>query len=254
MIADLHVHSSKSNCASPNMNLEAIITSAVNRGLEGIGLTDHLHPFTQKSIFTKTQRELEQLDALSLAIWLGVEADVLTLEGAIVGEPGLDIPVDYVLAGVHHFHLPWVERPDNEEPLNDALYKAHRQVMGAIRNPLVNALAHPWSGVAKYAKLAGFCYDYVKLEWLEEESEEARKAHKALEIPTWALFDKDGAISESFLSAIVRPLIQFGCPLYIGTDAHEPNRVGAKVKETLDVLLSEGATMEQFWLPPVGTK
>jgi histidinol phosphatase-like PHP family hydrolase len=89
----------------------------------------------------------------------------------------------------------------------------------------------------------------VKLEWLEEEAAAAKKAQKPLEIPTWTLVDCDGTMSESFLAAIVRPLIKYGCPLYVGTDAHRPERVGAGVRETLDILLAEGAAPEQLWMP-----
>ena len=249
MIIDLHIHTNKSKCAAPRMTLGAIVTSAINRGLEGVGLTDHWHPITDKTIFFENQKERDALGDLPLTVWLGVEADVLTLDGTIVGEEEFDIPVDFVVAGVHHFHLPWIEGPAKDEPLEEALHRAHRQVLGAIHNPLVDALAHPWSGLAKYTKFADFRYEHVKLEWLEEEAAAAKKAQKPLEIPTWTLVDCDGTMSESFLAAIVRPLIKYGCPLYVGTDAHRPERVGAGVRETLDILLAEGAAPEQLWMP-----
>lgn len=250
-MTDLHIHTNKSKCANPSMTLENIVTNAVNRRLEGIGITDHWHPITDKSIFFENREEISDLGNSPLTIWLGVEADVLNLEGTIVGEEQFDIPVDYVVAGVHHFHLPWVDGPKHDEPLEKALYKAHRQVLAALHNPLVNALAHPWSGIAKYAQNGGFRFDfdYVRVEWLEEEAHAAKEFQKPLEVPTWALINKDGTTNAAFLSAIVRPLIKFGCPLYIGTDAHEPHRVGAGVQETLGILLSEGATKEQLWFP-----
>jgi histidinol phosphatase-like PHP family hydrolase len=74
---------------------------------------------------------------------IGAELCVLDTTGAIRLTPAEARQLDFVLAGPHHFKQRWVEQP----PTGDAaafVDHQHRMVLGAVRHPLVNGLAHPW--------------------------------------------------------------------------------------------------------------
>lgn len=249
MLTDLHIHTCNSSCAQRTMTVEAIIKAAAATGLDGVGLTDHLHPHTDNAILEENRHQLLSMHDIPVTAWVGVEVDVLTITGEITGEPELFRSVDYVLAGVHHFHAKWVEGPDLAQSPTDVLYYAHRQLIGAIRNPWVNALAHPWVGLFKYLKGFNFSYDLLKKEWIEELGVEAKNNQTAIEIPSWAMFTKGGAPDEDYLRTIVRPLIKTRCPLMTGTDAHRPEQVGSQVSAVTSILLHEGAAQIQLWSP-----
>jgi len=245
MLVDLHMHSHHSKCAQSENTIAAMVESAVAAGMDGIGITDHLHPHIDPAIFSDNRSRTSELSNEPLQIWVGTEVDVVTLGGDITGTPELYQTLDYILAGVHHYHLPWVEGPDLEKSPTDILYFAHQNLIHTIRNPWVDAVGHPYVGVFKV-----FHYEYASLqrEWIEEAGYEAKKHETALEIPVWALF-KDGVRDEEYLEHVVRPLIRSGCPLSTGSDAHHLPNIGRRIDMLTEVLVQEGAILQQLWSP-----
>ncbi len=65
---------------------------------------------------------------MDIKVWVGVELDVMTLEGDLTGNPEIYRSLDYVMAGVHHYHLDWVEGPDLSKPPTDILYFAQKKI------------------------------------------------------------------------------------------------------------------------------
>ncbi len=53
MLVDLHMHSNHSRCADPANTVEAMVQAAAKAGVDGIGITDHLHPHIDPAIFKK---------------------------------------------------------------------------------------------------------------------------------------------------------------------------------------------------------
>lgn len=158
--------------------------------------------------------------------------------------------LDYVLAGTHHFHLKWVDSPDYTYSTTDVLFFAHRQLMGAINSPHVNALAHPWIGFQKYVKnYFSFAFDQIKLEWIEELGQTAKLNQTALEIPSWGLIRPDSTINQDYLDNFVRPLVKTGCAIMTGTDAHQLEAIGNGIERVTNILMEEGACIEQIWTP-----
>lgn len=245
MLVDLHMHSHHSKCANPGNSILAMAEAACTVGLEGIGITDHLHPHISLEICADNREKAAQLDESGLKVWIGAEVDVLTFAGDITGTPELFETLDYVLAGVHHYHLNWVEGPDLSQSPTDILYFAHQNLMNTIRNPWVNAVGHPWVGLFKVFE---FSYELMQREWIEEAGEEAKKLQTALEIPVWALF-RDGQLDEAYLEHLARPLIRTGCPISTGTDAHQLGEIGQGIKELTRILREEGAAEDQLWSP-----
>lgn len=245
MLVDLHMHSNHSRCAHEDNTVQTMVEAAVSAGVDGIGITDHLHPHIDPAIFADNRNQLSKLTETDLKVWIGVELDVTTLSGELTGNPEIYKSLDYVMAGIHHYHLDWVEGPDLSKSPTDILYFAQQNLINTIRNPYLNAIGHPWVGVFKVFK---FSCDLLKPEWIEEAGVEARIHQTALEIPAWAMF-KDDAINEDYLQHVVRPLIKTGCPLMTGTDSHHLVNIGKRIDRLTDLLLLEGATEDQIWSP-----
>ncbi|MCQ6563319.1 PHP domain-containing protein [Paenibacillus mendelii] len=246
MIVDLHMHSHHSRCAQRENNVQTMVDAAIAAGLEGIAITDHLHPHIDPAILADNRNQLAQLKETKLEVWIGVELDVLNWEGDLTGDPELYKSLDYVMAGIHHYHVNWVDGPDLSQSPVEILAFAQQNLMNTIPNPWLDAIGHPWTGVVKVLNFN--FYNLIKPEWIEEAGYAARNHQTALEIPAWAMF-KDDAINEDYLQHVVRPLIKTGCPLVTATDAHSLSNIGKNINRLTKLLLEEGATEEQLWSP-----
>ncbi|MDB4866354.1 MAG: zinc-dependent hydrolase YcdX, partial [Cohnella sp.] len=249
MLTDLHTHSTNSLCAHRSSTVQAMVEAASSAGLQGLGITDHLHPDTDPAIFRDNREQLSKLEAVDVKVWIGTEADVTTLAGDITGNPEIYRSLDYVMAGIHHYHLPWIEKPDVSKSPVDVMYFAHQNLLNTVRNPWVDAIGHPWVGVFGYLHGFQFRYEYIQMEWIEELGSAAKAYETALELPVWALIGKEEIPAEEYLNTIVRPLIRSGCLLFAGTDSHHPEGIGQNISTTRRLLLDNGAEERQIWTP-----
>jgi len=247
MYFDLQIHSKNSLCSIPEMTLGNILASAEKRQLDGVGITDHIHPTTDLEIVSDNLAVRSSLPVSRCKVWIGVETDVLDNDGTITGDQELWTMSDYVLAGVHHFHLPWVQSPDSSWTTLRIIDFAHQQLIGATENHYVHCLAHPWVGLFKY--LRGFEFDYSMLPrtLVTELGHCALENNTAVEIPAWAMFRLGNEPDPDYLRYFVRPLIETGCHISTGTDAHSVNAVGKGIPELVTMLRSEG--LQLFWTP-----
>ena len=248
-MVDLHVHSNYSMCAETSSTVRAIVEAAQSAKMEGIGITDHIHPYIEYSVIDDNRRQLSELLDSRVRVWIGAEIDVTTLSGRILGEPDFYRSLDYVMAGIHHYHCDWVARPDLSRDSEDVLNFVHRQIINTVKNPWVHVVAHPWSGLIKNLKDFPFTYDLIKSEWIEELGYESIKNGTAVEIPVWALINREGIINEPCLKHFVRPLLQTGCFISTGTDAHQVKNIGKGISKLVDIMTQNGAKPQQFWTP-----
>jgi putative hydrolase len=84
------------------------VRAAAQRGLRGVGITDHgpghLFYGFKRSRFAEMRREIEALKARNpgLAVYMGVEANIVEASGRLDLSPSEFALFDYVIAGYHY--------------------------------------------------------------------------------------------------------------------------------------------------------
>lgn len=153
--ADFHCHTGYFACAKPEMIPQKIFPALQDLEIEKLGLAEHLFPrviannnnWDFPEIMTIIKKEFQEKCSVNIELHFGVEACLLNNKSEVAGQnDGLldEIAPDYVLAGAHHLHLPWVESDfagNWEAFLNDQ----HQTLINACNNPVCSAIAHPWT-------------------------------------------------------------------------------------------------------------
>jgi len=141
---DMHVHTRPhSPDAHWRATLPAMLKRAAKNEVWTVGLANHYFLNTKFEIFTKLHQQVKKKTPSGMTVLIGAELCVLDTTGAINLTETEARQLDFVLAGPHHFKQRWVEKP----PLGNALdfiQHQHQMLLNAVRNPLVNGLAHPW--------------------------------------------------------------------------------------------------------------
>src|SRR3989304_3753148 len=90
---DFHVHSYLSPCGHPRMSPSAIINAAAKQGIDHLGITDHIHPYTDLSILDRVREEAAEA-ASPIRTYIGCEADIIAVGKSMVSN-ALMRKVDY---------------------------------------------------------------------------------------------------------------------------------------------------------------
>jgi len=225
---DLHVHSSFSRCADPEMQPSAIVGRALERRVETIGLTDHPH----QSGLAAHHAELAAFRsrcAAPIRILIGAELEVIA-PGQLIIDPA-DLPLaDYLLAAPSHYDL---ENDPPVEDLRDARQWAKRilrdfqWVLGTgaagvahpfyvfyliIRSPEEDALPH----VGEVLE----CVDVDTLQWtLEAMRDEGIALELSRRLTSHPTF-------EEFMGIVYGMARDIGVRFFTGSDAHQLDVVG----------------------------
>lgn len=141
---DLHVHTRPhSPDAHWRASLRGMLKKAARNGVHLVGLANHYFPPTDFAVFQRLPGEVARKAPAGMQVLVGAELCVLDRKGRIALTETEAAQLDYVLAGPHHFKQHWVEPP----PMGDAaafVEQQHQMLLSAVRNPLVDGLAHPW--------------------------------------------------------------------------------------------------------------
>jgi histidinol phosphatase-like PHP family hydrolase len=135
---DLHIHTAHVGCANETMSLPALLARCEELGRAHIAITDHLNGPQHLDAQSAIHEELPDYDG-PLDITWGVEGTIadpktgaLTVTAEHVGRFGYD----FVIGGPHGRY---------EETDPDAIIATnHRLMLATVRNPIVDALVHPW--------------------------------------------------------------------------------------------------------------
>ena len=138
---DLHVHSHLSPCGHKDMSPAAIINAAGGQGIDYLGITDHIHPYTDLSILDRLREEVAEVVS-PVKVYIGCEADILDVGESMVSE-ALMSKVDYVMAAANHFHMGHVIRPVIRSKRDAALYFLDMFKYAASLEQ-VDIIAHPF--------------------------------------------------------------------------------------------------------------
>ena len=224
---DLHVHTRPhSPDAHWRATLPAMLKQAAKNGVWTVGLANHYFPTTPFGIFQDQRRQLARQAPAGMRVLVGAEVCVLDRQGSLILAADEATQLDFVLAGPHHFKQRWVEQP----PLGDAaafIDHQHRMLLGAVRHPLVDGLAHPWViNIQHAARRWGFSAGAFIAAWEERhfaELGEAAQTHQtAIEIGMGIhlMAEHQG---RPFWQKYVRGLQilrECGVKFYFGSDAH----------------------------------
>ncbi len=224
---DLHVHTRPH---SPDAHWRATVTAmlkkAAQNGVQTVGLANHYFLNSDFKIFQKLRQNLSQKTVVGMTVLVGAELCILDTNGNIKLTAAEAEQLDFVLAAPHHFKQRWVEKP----PHGDAaafVQHQHQMMLGAVCQPLVHGLAHPWVINIQHAQSRwDFSSEAFLAVWHEDHfAELGQVAHKhktALEIGMGIhlMAEHQG---ELFWQKYIRGLQAAkaaGAKFYFGSDAH----------------------------------
>ncbi|MGM0461055.1 MAG: PHP domain-containing protein [Fibrobacterota bacterium] len=197
MIAvDLHTHSSYSLCGM-HTYIE-LVNAAKKAGLAGLAITDH-GP-AQKGVFPPTfLSRLHTLDP-EIILYKGVEANILSPDGDIDITENDSMKFDIILAGFHDI----IPDGQSQKTYTDMLIRLMKNT------PAVDIISHP--NLPEYP----ICTDTA--------AEAAAHYGVALELNNSKLVS--GKMPEKNMTALLRSVKKFNCPVVINSDAHTAAEVG----------------------------
>lgn len=142
---NLHIHSTFSGCAKPEMVLHDIVRTAEKSGLETIAITDHVSPFEEdEEEFRQSLKELREMAK-------SIDSPVKLLIGAELSAYGTnnfsyannDIELDYRLWAQNHYHAGGWIQPEDRSPEG---YKRHiiETLTNLIKSDRADCIAHPF--------------------------------------------------------------------------------------------------------------
>lgn len=146
---NLHIHTTYSGCAKPEMVLPAIIETAENAGLVEIALTNHQNyknPDEQcMEWLAQLRKEAAEIDT-KLKIRFGFEFSCYGIDKTLEGDE-LRGMVDYRLYACNHYHVSNWEHPEDRSPRGYAKHTV--EVVGSLlRSQKADCVAHPF--IASY--------------------------------------------------------------------------------------------------------
>ena len=245
---DYHVHTAFSDDAESPM--KEILDAAVNKGLAGIALTDHLDPYYQDDeypwelnvpAYTRALAKYQADYADRISVAKGIELGLIEGDGLrICDEVVSDFPFDFIIASVHH---------TARAPIHTARFldkrtteKAAEEYYGALLSCIkiyhnydvlghLNVIDRYTGHYAKESVTAPYIEDILKI---------AVEDGKGLEVNTSA-FRFGMADRGTPTSAILTRFKELGGEIVtVGSDAHAAKYVGSFIKEGEEILLAHG--------------
>ena len=257
--ADFHCHTGYFACAKPEMLPEAIFTVLNECGVSQLGVSEHLFPreiavsnnWNFPGIMKKIRMEFQKQCPDAIKLHFGVEACLLNCRGELAGQNDgqlEEIAPEYVLAGAHHLHLPWV---DSEFSGNwEAFLKnQHSALIKACENSHCSAIAHPWT-IPKEVMTGlniPFIEDFslIPRSMVEELGRASAETGTGLEVNADCLRRSryENFTEQRWLRFIgsyrefLQRLLECGAKIFSGSDAHCLDALGepAKLWKILDV-------------------
>lgn len=216
--ADLHVHTVASNHAYSTV--AEIASIAALKGLKMIGVTDHgpAMPGGPHEYHFSNLVALPEMIA-GVRVLKGVEANIVSIDGA------LDLPsyilekLDVVLAGFH----------EGTGYPGESVEENTRAVINALQNPFVHIIVHPGNPV--------FPIDHEKVIMA------AKRVGKAIEFNnnSFSISRSGSALNCAKLAGLAK---KHKLTVAVNSDAHYCETVGES-KDAVNVIMNAGITLEQ---------
>jgi putative hydrolase len=153
---DYHMHSKFSG--DSNNDLEDIVLKAIDLGLEEIAITDHGPAHTgygvKKEAYQTIRQEIDRLNEKypQISVLLGIEANILGVDGKIDLDEDMRSMNDWVNAGYHFgsnlkedykIHLTNILSKFSKRFYNKAKETNTKAMVNAMKNNKINMITHP---------------------------------------------------------------------------------------------------------------
>jgi histidinol-phosphatase (PHP family) len=253
LIVDYHMH-----LRDPDGRLdftvegvERFVETAVARGIDEIGFTEHVYYFEQTRALWDEPWMLERcgydiepyveavVEAKSqgLPVKLGLEVDYAAGKERETGEALAPYAWDYLLGSVHFVDgFPVDQEPGLVEKLgpHEAWRRYFVWLRNAARSGLFDSLSHP-----DLVKHHGPGPDAESVQWLQEETADAiEAAGVCIEVSAAGLHKPVGELYPD------APLLDAcrvrGVPITLASDAHEPQNVGRDLDRAVEYARAAG--------------
>ncbi|KXA99750.1 hypothetical protein AKJ42_02595 [candidate division MSBL1 archaeon SCGC-AAA261C02] len=201
---DFHVHTHYSDGLSEPVEM---VEAATARGLRGIAITDHGPELSVGISPTKIEQMMNDVEIVNgdadIPVLLGIEANIIGLNGEIDIDEEILNRLDVVVGGLHNLA--------SSAQIPKALAKDYlNTVMNTMKLQKIDILAHPFWFHEDLSK-------YLSQEDMEDFAKLAVRTGIAIELNT-----KYHSPSREVLTTCLRE----GVKLSLGTDAHTPSEVG----------------------------
>ncbi len=251
MLTDYHTHSFR--CGHAVGSMREYIEVAITRGIDEIGLTDHLwlyfeQPEHRNPAWAMAEaeyaRHYEEMVALRdeyegrIAVRVSVEADYI--EGreeellSILGR----FEFDYVLGSVHFMDGWLIDAPENagryrEERVAEIYRRYYARLRKAMALGCFDLIAH-----FDLPKKFGFLPEEDLTAVVAEALDDAARQSVAIEISSAGLRKPIGEIYPS--RGILREMRRRDILISLSSDAHAPDEIGADYDQLVSLARSEG--------------
>ena len=247
---DFHVHTNRSDCGAPELDLQRIVKEYEDRGFCAIGLVDHYYPAQGVTRFEQARDEIDHLNT-SLQVFLSAEIEVVDDQGNLeCSQVDLLKPVLDYISAAYHPHKFVKAGLVSEQQLPEY---SHRAMMAVTENDEVDVILHPWDG--GWTEIPPF--DKLPLSWLQEFARSAARNSKIVEISNCFSFDwvpRTNGFTESY-HLLVTELLHAQVGLIIGSDGHrlKPSEHGGaslcRTNWAVNTLRHAGGTDANITLP-----
>jgi len=236
-LTDYHTHSYR--CGHAVGTMDEYIESAISKGIDEIGLTDHLHLYfdppekrNPQWAMSEDQYPVHYEEMLKLRdryhgktrVLVSVEADyVQGHEDALLGI--LDsYEFDYVLGGVHFMDGWLIDDPEQvhrylEERVAEIYRRYFANVQRAMRLGVFDVIAH-----LDLPKKFGHLPEEDLSDLVAETLDVAKETDSVLEVSTAGLRKPTNEIYPS--PSILSMMRERDIPIVLSSDSHDPNDVG----------------------------
>ena len=251
---DLHAHTCVSGCSDRDWTVDRALHRAVELGLAGLAITDHLMPSTDfHTLLDNNRRLVELARARGYAAWSAAEVEVFNARGDLHIADGQAEQLDFVMAAWGHVHLKHVELPSGRQ-VSDLLDFLHRAALALCDDPRVAVIAHPWQTPSRWSEKWGFPpygADDVPEDLLVELGKAAVRTGTTLELNLAYVGKPDRQeASELFQKQqrLLRICMPLGCVFSIGGDSHR-GREMLRAPQFAPFLPAMGLAAEDLWRP-----
>ena len=239
---NLHIHTTFSGCAKPEMKLCNIVRTAEECCLEMIAVTDHVSPFEEdEEEFRQALKTLrETAGTIDSPVRLLIGAELSAYGTNNFSYANNDIELDYRLWAQNHYHAGGWIQPEDRTP---AGYKKHiiETLTNLIKSDRADCIAHPFHDtyLTNSKKLnVGFERTSVPNCFTDNEIGDlltlGKEHETAFELNLNAMVDYT-----DFCRRMYNIGREIGAQFNIGTDAHTLDRIDTKqfIERTKQFLL-----------------
>lgn len=219
---NMHIHTTFSGCAKPEMTVQNIIRTAEKAGLEMIALTDHDNPENKNIVAPRREFLLSEIGETDIKVLVGAELSCTGI-GKFLNDEDCDSQMDYKLYTMNHFHVSFWDQPEDKSPRGYAVQML-KMAESVIEMRKADCFAHPF--MPGYIKTIPDRDDVTKAytdNELGDIMEKATKKEIAWELNTSAVMRYP-----EFYHRYFQIGKEVGAIFNVGTDAHLLCNVNSK--------------------------